>query len=66
MRTALGLLGTAFVVTGVIWIFQGSGFLKGSFMTGSTLWLWMGVVAVSVGVPLAAAGFRKTPGQRGE
>ena len=34
MRIALLILGAVLVVTGVIWIFQGIGTLKGSFMTG--------------------------------
>ena len=58
MRTSAGLLGIALVIAGVIWIFQGAGTLKGSFMTGSTFWLVMGVVAVVIGIPLVVAGFR--------
>jgi hypothetical protein len=61
MRTGLGVLGIALVLTGVVWIFQGAGTLKGSFMTGSTFWLWMGVVTAVVGAPLAVAGFMRGP-----
>jgi hypothetical protein len=46
------------VLTGAVWIFQGAGALKGSFMTGSTFWLWTGVVTALAGIPLAIAGFR--------
>jgi hypothetical protein len=60
MRTIAGILGIALVLTGVVWIFQGAGTLKGSFMTGSTFWLWMGVVAGVAGVPLAIVGFRRS------
>ena len=60
-RTAFGLVGIAFVLTGAVWIFQGAGALKGSFMTGSTFWLWMGVALAAVGVPLLLAGFRRSP-----
>jgi hypothetical protein len=59
MRTAMLILGTALVVTGVIWIFQGIGVLKGSFMTGSSFWAWMGAVAVMVGLPLMARNLRR-------
>lgn len=59
MKTISGVLGIAFVLTGVVWIFQGAGALKGSFMTGSTFWLWMGILAVVVGLPLALFGFRR-------
>jgi hypothetical protein len=58
VRTTVGVLGITLVLTGVVWIFQGAGALKGSFMTGSSFWLWMGVVAAVVGAPLLVAGFR--------
>jgi hypothetical protein len=60
VRTTGGILGIALVLTGAVWIFQGAGALKGSFMTGSTFWLWMGVVAAVVGAPLAVFGFRRS------
>ena len=59
MRVLLIVLGVMLVVTGTIWIFQGVGMLKGSFMTGSAFWMWMGVAAVIVGVPLLAGGIRR-------
>src|SRR5437764_15473749 len=34
-RTAMVLAGVVLVIVGVIWILQGAGTLKGSFMTGS-------------------------------
>ena len=60
MRTTVALVGGALVITGVIWIFQGIGTLKGSFMTGQASWAWMGAVAVLVGLPLLARAFRRT------
>jgi hypothetical protein len=59
VRVLLIVLGVMLVVTGTIWIFQGVGMLKGSFMTGSAFWMWMGVAAVIVGVPLLARGIRR-------
>jgi hypothetical protein len=60
MRTVLGVLGIVLVFTGVVWIFQGAGTLKGSFMTGSVFWLWMGVLSAVAGLPLAIVGFRRS------
>ena len=57
MKTAMAAIGAALVVTGVVWILQGIGTLKGSFMTGQVLWAWMGAVAVLAGLPLLARGF---------
>jgi hypothetical protein len=53
-RTRLTLLfiGGALLITGAIWIVQGVGVLKGSFMTGQRLWTWIGAVAVAVGLVL--------------
>ncbi len=59
MKTVSGILGIVLMLTGVVWIFQGAGTLKGSFMTGSAFWLWMGVLAVVAGLPLVVFGFRK-------
>ncbi|HJP66845.1 MAG TPA: hypothetical protein VKA30_11155 [Actinomycetota bacterium] len=60
MRTTVGIVGIALILTGVVWIFQGAGTLKGSFMTGSVFWLWMGVVAAAAGVPLLVIGLRRS------
>ena len=56
----MAIVGGALVITGVIWIFQGIGTLKGSFMTGQPFWAWMGAVAVLLGAPLLARAFRRT------
>ena len=55
MRVVLVVLGTALTVTGAIWILQGVGIAKGSFMTNQSFWTWMGVL----GVPLLARGLRR-------
>jgi hypothetical protein len=46
------ILGVILLVIGGVWIFQGSGLLKGSFMTGQSLWLWIGIVCAFAGVLL--------------
>jgi hypothetical protein len=58
VKTVSGVLGIALLLTGVVWILQGARTLQGSFMTGSVFWLWMGILAVVAGVPLAVLGFR--------
>ena len=50
--------GILLTVVGAVWIFQGAGFLKGSFMTGSSKWLLIGVLSVVIGLPVAFRGLR--------
>jgi hypothetical protein len=58
MRATLILVGILLLAIGGIWILQGSGVLKGSFMTGQALWLWIGVACVLAGLPALARGLR--------
>jgi hypothetical protein len=58
MRWVLTALGLLLILVGAVWIFQGAGFLKGSFMTGSSKWLLIGVVSVVIGLPMAFRGLR--------
>ncbi|MGH2596978.1 MAG: hypothetical protein ACRDH7_13580 [Actinomycetota bacterium] len=58
MRWVLIALGILLTLVGVVWIFQGAGFLKGSFMTGSSKWLLIGVVSVVIGLPVAFRALR--------
>ena len=57
-RTQL-LVGAVLVAVGGVWIFQGYGTLRGSFMTGSPFWMWAGVVCVVSGVVLVARTLRR-------
>jgi len=59
VRHGLAVLGVALVLLGGVWIVQGLGFLKGSFMTGEPFWAWMGAVAALVGLPLILRGARR-------
>ena len=55
------IVGAVLVAAGGVWIVQGIGALKGSFMTGSPFWAWVGVACLVVGaVLLAWSGFRTT------
>jgi hypothetical protein len=57
LRLGLLGLGVLLVITGTVWIVQGIGVLKGSFMTGQAFWAWMGAIAVLIGLPLILRGF---------
>ena len=46
------IIGVVLVVVGGLWTLQGLGVVGGSFMTGSQMWLVIGVVTVVVGVAL--------------
>jgi hypothetical protein len=52
MRTGLNIVGGLLVLIGAIWALQGLNLLGGSFMTGQTQWLVIGVLAVIVGFGL--------------
>jgi multisubunit Na+/H+ antiporter MnhG subunit len=61
MRSSMSVgLGALAVLVGVIWIVQGVGWLKGSFMTGHLLWTWIGLVLLVVGALAIARGARRT------
>lgn len=59
MRGTLVLVGTLLVVVGCVWILQGAGVIGGSFMTGSSGWLVIGVVCVLSGIAVALRGSRR-------
>jgi uncharacterized membrane protein YhdT len=46
------VLGILLLVVGAVWTFQGYGTLKGSFMTGSPKWMWIGIACMVVGALL--------------
>ncbi len=49
INTVRNVLGFICVFIGFIWIFQGLGVIKGSFMTGSGFWGIVGVIVALVG-----------------
>jgi hypothetical protein len=59
VRLVAVVSGLVLVAVGIVWILQGLDLLKGSFMTGGSFWVWMGALAVLVGLPLVARGVRK-------
>jgi hypothetical protein len=44
--TARRVVGAVLVVVGAVWIGQGLDVIKGSFMTGSTVWAMIGALCV--------------------
>ena len=43
------------VLLGAVWLGQGLGYIKGSFMTGAPLWAWIGAVLIVAGGLLGGA-----------
>jgi len=54
MKSGLNILGGFFAVIGIVWALQGSSFLPGSFMSGQTQWLYIGIVVAIAGAALLA------------
>jgi hypothetical protein len=65
MRKGGGLVGAGLIVIGAFWMLQGYGTITGSFMTGSPIWMWIGVGCVAAGLVLIiTARFPGGPGPR--
>ena len=58
-RTVSLIIGAIAVLVGAVWIGQGSGFIKGSFMTGSSTWLAIGLLCLVVGLLLIFLALRR-------
>lgn len=50
MRLAKNLLGLIVIAIGALWTLQGIGLIGGSFMTGQSQWLYIGIVTMLVGL----------------
>jgi hypothetical protein len=59
MRAVSLILGLVALLVGAIWIGQGAGLIAGSFMTGSRLWLIIGIVLAVIGLVLVFSGARR-------
>ncbi|TMF62267.1 MAG: hypothetical protein E6I16_01620 [Chloroflexi bacterium] len=59
MRIGSLVAGVIAILVGAVWILQGSGVLPGSFMTGQTMWLVIGIVVAGLGLGLAFNGLRR-------
>lgn len=63
-RLALIVVGAIALIIGAVWIGQGSNLIPGSFMTGSGMWLGIGLVVALVGVVLLVLGVRGVSSRR--
>ncbi|MBZ9850972.1 hypothetical protein LB565_23575 [Mesorhizobium sp. CA14] len=50
MRLIRFVLALIVLAIGALWSLQGLGLVKGSFMTGQTQWLYIGLVTMLVGL----------------
>lgn len=58
MRASAIVLGVILVLIGLVWIGQGLGYVKGSFMTGAVIWVWIGAAAAVVGAAVISLSLR--------
>ena len=63
-RTVMLIIGGLAVLVGGVWIGQGAGLIKGSFMTGSPTWLAIGLLCLVIGVFLIFLAPRRRPDVR--
>jgi len=56
------IIGGLAVLVGGVWIGQGAGVIKGSFMTGSRTWLAIGLLCLVVGLLLIFLALRRRSG----
>ena len=54
MKAGAIVLAVLMLLTGGVWIGQGLGYIKGSFMTGDMRWFWIGAGLVGAALLLGA------------
>lgn len=64
-RPPMVLLGVVVILFGLLFMFQGLGYVKGSSMTNSNFWAVAGPVIALVGVALLWSGLRGRGGRSG-
>jgi LPXTG-motif cell wall-anchored protein len=57
VRAGLVIVGVLALLVGLVWVGQGLGYIKGSFMTGDMKWFWIGVAMILIGLALGAGGW---------
>ena len=58
-RIALITVGVIALILGGVWVGQGMNLIPGSFMTGSRMWLSIGLIVAIVGIILIVLGLRR-------
>lgn len=53
------VLGIALLLVGLLWVLQGAGIVGGSFMTGQSRWLYIGIVTAALGAAVLGLGARR-------
>ena len=56
---ALITVGVVALILGAVWTGQGMNLIPGSFMTGSRMWLTIGLITAAVGIILIVLGLRR-------
>ncbi|HEY5223344.1 MAG TPA: hypothetical protein VIJ18_09915 [Microbacteriaceae bacterium] len=64
-RITLITIGVIAVIIGGVFAGQGMNLIPGSFMTGSRMWLSIGLIVVVVGIILVVLGLRRPRSGRG-
>ncbi len=57
-RGLIAGIGALVAIAGVVFTLQGLGYVKGSFMTGATVWAVAGPLIAIVGLAMVAVGLR--------
>ena len=55
MKAGAIVIAVIMLLVGAVWIGQGLGYIKGSFMTGDMHWFWIGVALVVAALVLGSA-----------
>lgn len=55
------ITGVILVLIGALWMLQGLGIVGGSFMTGQSQWLYIGIFTAIAGMALLAWAARRPP-----
>ena len=55
------VLGLVLLLVGLLWIGQGAGLVGGSFMTGQSRWLYIGIATAIAGAVVLGLGARRRP-----
>jgi hypothetical protein len=63
MRVGAIVVAVLLFLWGGVWVGQGLGYIKGSFMTGDMKWFWIGVVLIAAALVLGGGAvlFRRGP-----
>ena len=58
-KVAGAVFGVLLLLVGAVWIGQGLGYIRGSFMTGAMQWFWIGLACAVVGAGLLVYSARR-------